>query len=106
MRNPEISGIRDIFDYLFSDPDKVWSGAMRSYHKLNNQYVKICRDELHDAEIGIYDTSRMAIKNRLQNKIQKLRRVLSTRDGRKNYRFSEFYMRLKAERFRKKLDKF
>lgn len=93
-------------DYLETDPEKVWSGAMKSYHKLYRQYISLCRDELHDAELGIYNKEITIKKNTLFNRLKKLRRVLATSSQRNIERMTEEEIERTAARFRKFLFKF
>lgn len=102
----EIKKITNLQEYLESDPEKVWSGAMKSYHKLYKQYIKVCRDELHDSQLGQYNKETIVVKNTIFNRLKKLRKILATSHKRNIERLSEAEINRSAARFRKFLFKF
>lgn len=102
----EYNHVSGLIEYLLSDPVKVWSGAMKAYHSLSTEYTKVCRNEIHDASIGVFERETLYRKQYLIKKIQKLRRVLSTSAYRNYIRGLDGYVKLKFKRFQNKLNKF
>jgi len=79
---------------------------MRAYHKLSNEYIKVCRNEIHDAMVGVFDKELLYRKQYLIKRIQKIRKVLSTSSYRNYKRNQAEYGSVKFNRFKGKLDKF
>lgn len=103
----QVSGfLSGLINYINSDPQKVWSGAMRSYRTLNTEYIKVCRDEYHDSVIGVYNRESIYRKNLLKKRIQKIRKVLTTSPYRNYSRNLDSYIKAKNIRFSNKLNKF
>lgn len=106
MTNYENSFLSGLINYLFTDPIKVWSGSQSAYHKLYNEYIRVCRNEIHDASMGVFEKETLYRKQYLIKKIQKLRRVLTTSSYRNYKRNQSDYTKLKFNRFQSKISKF
>lgn len=102
----EPKSVSSFIDYLNSDPNKVWSGAMRAFHRMSNEYIRVCRNEYHDASVGAFEKETLYRKQYLIKKIQRLRKVLSTSAYRNYKRGLNEYSQVKFNRFQSKLNKF
>jgi hypothetical protein len=96
--------VKDLVDYIESSPS-VWSGAAKEYRKTYQKYLSICRDEIHDAQLSIFNKEVLEQKYVLTVKLEKLRKVL-TSCRRAKARSNSEYIKHKLKLFGEKLDKF